>query len=316
MRLKAALALLPLIAGPAGAHGTDLIPPEAVWHAWSFDPLVVAPLLAALWLYGRGVSRLWGRAGQGRGIGRAQVALYLLGVVALIVALVSPLDRLGGTLLSAHMAQHGLLVSVVPPLLMLGRPGVAMAWGFPTGWSRRRSAAVIWRGLGRAGRALSVPLMATVLHGVVLWVWHAPGLFDAALARDWLHWIEHATFLGTALLFWQAMLGARAVRRPGPALAGAFVTLLHGGFLGALITLAPVPLYPWYEGHTQIWGLSHLADQQLAGLIMWVPMGAVYFGACLLNAVRLMRTAPEAPAIQLSGHPFASGQGQSNGGNR
>ena len=145
-----------------------------------------------------------------------------------------------------------------------------------------------WRPIARLGRALSRPFPAAVLHGLALWIWHAPGLFDAAVEREWLHTLEHVSFFGTALLFWRAILDAQSAARIGPALAAAFATLMHGGLLGGLITMAPFPLYSWYRGRTELWGLTPLADQQLAGLLMWVPMGIVYFVACLLIASRLL----------------------------
>jgi putative membrane protein len=95
-----------------------------------------------------------------------------------------------------------------------------------------------------------------------------------------------SAFFGTALLFWRSVLAAPV----GPALAGGFATLIHGGLLGALITLAPYPLYRWYHGRTEPWGWTPLEDQQLAGLLMWVLMGVIYFAACLLLASRLLAT--------------------------
>jgi putative membrane protein len=216
------------------------------------------------------------------------MAAFVLGLCVVTIGLVSPLDRLGSTLLSAHMAQHGLLVTIAPVLLLLGKPGVAFAWALPPGWSKGSVAAVTWRPLAKAGLWLSRPFPAAALHGLALWVWHAPALFEAAVGREWLHTLEHACFFGTALLFWRAVLEARSGERVGLALAAAFATLMHGGLLGGLITMARHPLYAWYEGLAQPWGLTALDDQQLAGLLMWVPMGLVYFGACLGLAARLM----------------------------
>ncbi|MGD9616544.1 MAG: cytochrome c oxidase assembly protein [Alphaproteobacteria bacterium] len=287
MRLAAPAAMLVLTAAPAAAHGIVPIQPDALWRVWSFDPLVVVPLLIAHWAYGGGTLRLWARAGRGRGVGRRHVLSFLLGETVLVVALVSPLDQLGGTLLSAHMAQHGLLVAVAPPLLLMGLPGAAFAWALPAGWSKG-GLIEAWRPVARLGRVLSHPMPAAVLHGLALWVWHAPWLFDAALEHEWVHRLEHASFFGTALLFWRAILGARSGHRIGPALGASFATLMHGGLLGALITMAPYPLYGWYRGRTELWGMTPLADQQLAGLLMWVPMGVVYFGACLFLASRLL----------------------------
>ncbi|WP_414476022.1 cytochrome c oxidase assembly protein [Microvirga sp. M2] len=288
MRLTVLVLVLTAGAGPVLAHGPGAVPPEAFWHSWSVDPLVVGLLIASSWAYGRGVGRLWARAGRWRGIGRLHVLSFMLGQAIVIIALVSPLDRLGGTLLSAHMMQHGLLVTAAPLLLLLGKPGVAFAWALPAGWSRGDLASVAWRPLARTGQWFSHPLPAATLHGLALWIWHAPALFDAAVEREWLHTLEHASFFGTALLFWRVILGARSGTRAGAALAAAFATLIHGAFLGALLTLAPRPLYGWYGGRVEPWGLTVLDDQQLAGLLMWVPMGVVYFGACLWLASRLI----------------------------
>jgi putative membrane protein len=286
-----------LWAGPVTAHDPAPVHPNVLWQAWSFDPLVLGLLLAAAWGYGRGTRRLWVRAGRWRGIRRKHMAAFVLGLAVLVIALVSPLDRLGGTLLSAHMAQHGLLVTTAPVLLLLGKPAVAFAWALPAGWNRARIVAVAWRPVARAGLWLSRPFPAAALHGLALWIWHAPALFDAAVEREWLHTLEHASFFGTALLFWRAILDARSGERVGLALAAAFATLMHGGLLGGLITMAPRPLYGSYLGRTELWGLTALDDQHLAGLLMWVPMGLVYFGACLGLAARL---------VTPMDHPFRS----------
>lgn len=147
-------------------------------------------------------------AGRGRGLTWRCVLAFGGGAAALVIALVSPLDALGGTLLSAHMAQHALLIAAAPPLLLLGRPGVAFAWAL--------AGREPWRSLAHLGDRLSRPLPAAALHGAALWVWHAPAAFDAALASPLLHAVKHVTFLGTALLFWRAALDARTSRRAGP----------------------------------------------------------------------------------------------------
>lgn len=288
--MRLSLLLLALATGvePAIAHGPDPVAPAAVWRAWNLDLLVVALLFVTGWAYGRGVRRLWARAGLWRGIGPRHVLSFVLGQSVIVLSLVSPLDRLGGTLLSAHMMQHALLVTAAPLLLLFGKPGVAFAWALPAGWSRQGLTALAWRPLARLGRWLSRPFPAATLHGFALWIWHAPVLFDAAVEREWLHTLEHASFFGTGVLFWRALLAARSGAGLGAALAAAFATLMHGGLLGGLITMAPRPLYGSYLGRTELWGLTALGDQQLAGLLMWVPMGVVYFGACLALAARLI----------------------------
>jgi putative membrane protein len=110
--------------------------------------------------------------------------------------------------------------------------------------------------------------------------------------------LEHVCFFGTALLFWRAVLDARTSRRAAPALAAAFVTFMHSGLLGGLITLAPHPLYAVYVGRSAVWGLTALDDQQLAGLLMWVPLGLPYLTAGLFLASRLVFGHPDEAAAQ------------------
>lgn len=291
--------LLGLIAARASAHGPDPLHPEMLWRTWSLDPLVLVPVLLAVWLYVRGLRRLRGRGALAGIVDRAGVLSFALGLVVLLVALVSPLDPLGETLLWAHMAQHALLVAAAPPLLLHGRPGIVLVWGLPDGRRPAFLRSPAWRRLARGGNALSRPLPAAALHGLALWVWHAPAAFDAALASDALHALEHASFFGTALLFWRAVLAARAPLRAAAALGAAFATLMHGGLLGALITLAPRPLFIWYVDRSVLWGWSPLEDQQLAGLLMWIPLGVVYLGVCLWLASRLVVSArvPSSSAV-------------------
>jgi len=288
------LALLLVLSGPGGlALAHDGLPPEPhdLWMAWSSDPLAWAALALVTGLYLRGARALWARAGVGHGLRRWQVAAYVGGLLTLAVALISPLDALGSALLSAHMVQHLLLIAVAAPLLALGRPTIALLWAVPTRerrqvgrwWCRASVIQTVWAGL-------SLPLVAWLLHTAALWAWHAPPLYQAALDVPILHGAEHASFLGTGLLFWWTVLV------PGPAGAPAsegrrtayglgalsiFALTIQSGLLGALMTFAPVPWYPAYAGRTTPWGLAPLEDQQLAGLLMWVPGGMIYAAVAL-----------------------------------
>jgi putative membrane protein len=261
------------------AHAKFLVPPAKLWSSWTFEPFVVGSLILSAFFYARGVRRLWSSAGTGKGVTYGRVLAFAAGELALVIALVSPLDALGGTLLSAHMAQHGVLAGIAPPLLMLGRPGVAFAWVFR------------WKWIGRVTHALAAPMRATVLLGITMWVWHAPALFNAAVSYEWVHALQHICFLVPALLFWQAVLDGR--HRAAPAFLAAFFTFMHTGLLGGLLTMAPEPLYAAYFGHTGLWGMTELQDQQLAGLLMWLPMGIPYLMAGLVLASRLIRLDPQ-----------------------
>jgi putative membrane protein len=308
MRVAGCLFLWVFAISPATAHDVGSVRPDTLWRSWSFDPLVIVPLLLALCLYGRGLRELWIRAGSGRGVAFSQALSFSVGAAVLFVALISPLDPLGETLLSAHMAQHALLVAVAPPLLLLGKPSIIFAWAVPALCRRVFLGSTIWQSLTKIGDALSRPLPAALLHGLALWLWHAPAAFNAAVASSGVHALEHAAFFGTALLFWRAILDGRSSRRAGPALGASFATLIHSALLGALITMAPYPLYSWYRDGAILWGLSALEDQQLAGLLMWVPMGIVYLAACLLLASRLVAEGrpSEAPVEAVSVEKFRS----------
>lgn len=290
MRLVAGLSLWLAAVGAAAAHGIAEVTPATLWRAWNFDPLVMVPLVLAASLYTGGLRRLWLRAGRGRGVTAMQALAFALGMALLAVALVSPLDTLGETLLAAHMAQHGVLVAFAPPLLLYGKPGVVFAWALRADVRKALLGGATWRSMASAGEALSRPLPAAALHGTMLWFWHAPAVFEAAVASYTLHAVEHLAFFATAILFWRAIVAARSPRRAAAALGAGFATLMHGGLLGALITLAPRPLYIWYGGRAERWGWSTLEDQQLAGLLMWVPLGVIYLGACLVLAGRLVQS--------------------------
>jgi putative membrane protein len=158
----------------------------------------------------------------------------------------------------------------------LSRPLSVFVWAIPQTWRvafAQMFVIPILTGLG------SEPIAATALHSATIWAWHLPPLFDAALANRWIHMAQHVSFLATALLFWWAVLNVPLARR-GVAAFHLFATMLALTFLGALMTLSSHPLYASYHAH-QVFQLSPLEDQQLAGLIMWVPGCAVYAVAAL-----------------------------------
>ena len=206
---------------------------------------------------------------------------------------------MGAVLFSAHMAQHELLMAVAAPLLVLGRPVVAGVWALPPAWRRRLGAVARQRAVRGAWHAVAGIGAASVIHGVAVWAWHAPALYQWTLRSDLAHAAQHATFLCTALLFWWAILAPRARRtRPGAGVLALFVTTLHTGALGALLALATRPWYPAYIRTTSAWGLTALEDQQLAGLVMWVPASFAYVAAALwILGACLTDRGPGLPAL-------------------
>ena len=266
--------------------------PEAVAHTaeyaaalpWTFEPWVVACLLSAAFLYFAGAWKLWRKAGIGRGLTVWQAALFVAGWSTLCAALVSPLDALGSRLFSAHMVQHEFLMIVAAPLFVLARPLEAWTWGLPHAWRSPVSRIAHAPPLQRAWTALTLPLSAWAIHAAALWLWHIPVLFNAALSNEGLHALQHASFLAAALLFWWAVLGKSGERNPALAIALLFTTVLHTGALGALLTFSPSS---WYRyDNASAFGLDPTADQQLGGLIMWIPGGLAYLAAGLAMVFR------------------------------
>lgn len=235
---------------------------------------------------------------------RSRVVAFAAGWLTLCAALVSPLDALGSLLFSAHMVQHELLMVAAAPLLVLGRPLAAWTWAFTPRWRRSLGRVTHWPWLARFWSVLTQPLTAWALHAVALWVWHVPRLFDAALRTEGLHVLQHASFLSTALLFWWAMMGGdRRTRTSGFALAYLFTTMMHTAALGALFSLAPVAWYPSYMETTAALGLDPVQDQQLGGLVMWVPGGVAYLVAGLALVARLLAPALSPPRGARPGLP-------------
>jgi cytochrome c oxidase assembly factor CtaG len=254
--------------------------------SWELDPTIVIPLLLAGTMYLAGITRLWRRAGPGHGVTFIQATAFAAGWLTLALALVSPLHRLGERLIAAHMVQHVILMTIAAPLLVLGRPVVAMVWALPRAGRRAAGALSRLRPIAGAWRFVSLPFAATALQAVALWVWHVPRWYDAAVSNDALHALEHVCFVSTAMLFWWAMLHlARSRAGSGRAIVYVVASGAQSGALGVLLTFARSPMYPAYRD-TAAWGITPLQDQQLAGLIMWIPAGVIYLVAALCFANR------------------------------
>jgi len=273
-----------LLSSVALAHTTEGFG-EAASFGWSFDLAVAIPLVLVGALYATGVARLWQHAGAGRGARLYQIGCFAAGWLTLAGALVSPLHEASERIFTAHMIEHELIMVVAAPLLVLARPLVPMLWALPPAGRR---------GLGRFAKlgwfsalwaTLTKPLVATVLHGTAIWLWHAPPLFDAALKSQPIHWLQHSCFLFSALLFWWALFFSPASRRSyGPAIGHLFATAGHTGFLGLLLLMSPRLWYPVQGVGSRAWALRPIDDQQLAGLVMWIPAGFIYTGAALVLA--------------------------------
>jgi putative membrane protein len=284
--------LLPYLIGVAAAalspEAAALHDPRALsadpWR-WNLEPWLAFMLVGSALLYVRGVAVLWRKAGIGRGSAAIEAARFAIGWLALAAALLSPLDVLAARSFGIHMIQHEALMVVAAPLLVLGRPLEAWAWATPPGALRALAALAHSSLMSRAWRAITEPVGAWCFHALALWIWHLPVLFNAALTSPSLHVLQHASFFGSALAFWWAVFG-RSARAPDPtSMASLLTTMLHTGALGALLTFAPSA---WYSlpGPPL---LDPLEDQQLGGLVMWVPGSLAYLFAGLAIIGRWLR---------------------------
>lgn len=224
---------------------------------------------------------------------RRQRWALLAGCLVAIAAVTGPADGLADRLFTAHMIQHEILIAVAAPLVAWARPVLALLRAVP---DARPIAAALgrWRAGARVGRACRRPSLACLLHGAAIWLWHVPPLFDAALAHPAIHVLQHASFFGTGVLFWSAMMHPRRPRDLGRSIIYLFITAVHTAVLGALLVVARSPWYGAYASGRSAFGLTPLQDQQLAGLVMWVPAGLLYLVAALHTTHRWLGAAASA----------------------
>lgn len=243
--------------------------PSGLWMAWSLAPESLVPLGVLLALALRG----WTRGGGGRAVQRAY---FLAGWCALFLALVSPLCRLAATLVSAHMAQFMVLALVAPLLLALARPGESLRAGLPQWLAGALPAGRRWARILPPGERLA---SVTAAYGAVVWLWHVPVLYERILTDTVTHVLAFTLLIVVSTAFWNAVINARG--QEGRAMLALFATMAHTGLLGAILTFSARLLYPIQSSGALAWGLDPLHDQQLAGLIMWVPGGVLYLCAAL-----------------------------------
>lgn len=263
------------------AHASGLKADDRWWLAWHFDSVVVTNICILTAIYVVGVSNLWRKAGSGRVITHSRSISFMVGMVALSAALLSPMDVISNDLSWVHMIQHMVLMVVAAPLVMFGSPGMAVPWAIPGRWRKR----VVVNILGsdgfwsrRLGKLFWSPIAIWTANALVLWIWHLPWLYEWALMDALVHDIEHLMFFVVSCLFWRIVVDVRRNRaiEPGPAVLYLFTTSIHSMFLGVFMALSPTPWYPIYFGRTQRWGFGILEDQQIAGMIMWMPACTSY----------------------------------------
>ena len=252
-------------------------------------PEVALPLGLAMLTYALGWTRLARRSPARRHPAlSARLALALGGLVVVAVALLGLHDAAHERFLP-HMVQHLLLMMVGVPALLLADPLAAALWALPVAARRRIAALLTERAPARrAWRALTRLPVAWTLYALVLWLWHLPAAYDAALASGWLHDLEHLTFAAAAVVFWWPVIGPAPRVAPPAAPAARVVYLVLAAFsssaLGVLLAASPVPLYAYASAA----GAGPLEDQAWGGVVMWAVGGAIDMAAVLAVVARVV----------------------------
>lgn len=280
--------------GAAGALGGARLDPAldpGGAFDWNLAPELVLPLAAVAGLYAAGWWRLTRRGARPSW----RPVAGLAGLLALAAALLTPVAALGHFLFAAHMTQHMLLMAVAAPLLLLADPLPAGLWALPRPLRLRAGRLLIGgHPLRTTWERLTTVPVATLVYATVLWAWHLPRAYDAALGGEWVHHVEHLAFFGAAVLFWWPVIGP-APRAPRPAsyglrIAHVVTAALHGSILAMLLAWSPRVLYGTYAAVPRVTTLTALEDQALGGVIMWAGSSTVDMLAVLVLVWRLLRT--------------------------
>ncbi|KAA0687973.1 cytochrome c oxidase assembly protein [Neorhizobium sp. P12A] len=271
---------------PTMAHGDDA---HATTMSWTFDPWIVLPIVVISFLYVAGRIRLSRRVQRSDRMHWHDL-FFWGGMLTLAGAIISPLHWLGERLFTFHMIEHEIVMAVSAPLIVLARPIALLLWALPKR-ARRVAGAVLQAPLIRRSWAwCTESTIATVIHGVAIWGWHLPYLFDAAVTNTAMHRLQHLCFFATAVLFWWAVVWKNDHGAPAWHL---FVTMVHTSILGALMALSLRVLYIAQTQTATAWGLTPLEDQQLAGMIMWIPAGTIYAAAAMAMLALWIRGSSE-----------------------
>ena len=271
---------------------------QAIFSSWAIDPLVLLGVLAGVILYLRGW-RVLRRVMPAR-FPAWRLGMFLAGMLALWFALASPIEPLSSLLLSAHMIQHLLLISVAPPLILLGSPLLPLLRGLPRGFAHDGLGPFLaWPKLRRFGHALTHPVVGWLAMVFSLCAWHVPLAFDLALRSPGWHKVEHACFFFASVLFWWPVVRPFPSRPHWPLWSVPLYLLatdLVNSVLCAILTFSEHSLYAGYQMVPRLFGTTALSDQVTAGVIMWVPGSVVFLVPAALVAVQYL--SPSQPLVR------------------
>lgn len=293
-----AIDLVRLVMEPSIAPAHPLSPDQPFWRVWPLQPTFLIPTLLAALLYARGLSR-WPQRSRAHPWWRT--ALFYGGLLTMVLSVNTPLHAISEHHFSAHMTQHLLIMTVGVPLVLLGAPTTPILRGLPRMLRHNVLSPLVADPIVRGVfRALTHPMTALVVFSVVMISWHlVPGWYDYAAEHEGVHEVQHLSFVISAGLFWWNVIDPAPLHAPIGYLLRIVYVIAQAtvqSILGAFITLAGEPLYHFYERATPIFHISPIDDQQLGGLIMWVPgqtislaVIAVLFGVWYVQSERRQR---------------------------
>mgnify|MGYP000678018794 FL=1 len=270
-------------------HGP--LPPELSLESllyWAWPPVVTVAvaLVALLWVR---ATRQVAREHPGNPYPRRRTVSFAAALLLVLLALQSGIERYDTTLFSMHMVQHLILLFPVPILLLQAGPVTLLLRVASPRWRARILAILQSRAVG----AINHPLVGWTLLVAVMWGTHLSVMFETALEDAFIHNMEHALYLSTALLFWAPIFSVDPIRhrlRGGSALAYLITQMPQNSFLGVAIMFSSTPLYPHYVSLQRAWGPSPLEDQQLAGAIMWLVGDALFLAAIFVVLAALAKS--------------------------
>ena len=281
---------------------------SAALRSWDLRLEVILILAAAGIIYSLGWWRLRTRTSSGRARNRWQAGakwrpvLYILGLLLLAIALMSPIDVLSAQMFTMHMIQHLFLVMIVPPMLLLANPLPYGLWGLPKDARLATGRLLSRQSRFRAAlKKVTGPGLVWLGFVIVYWGWHDPNAYEWALQSAFAHDLEHFTFFLAAMLFWWHIVGAGPrIHRPLSPFgrAGYAVSAIPINMLaGIAFVFAAAPIYTYYEAMPRLWGLTVMEDQRIAGLIMWVPGSMMFLIAALIIVARWLQAESDKPPL-------------------
>lgn len=284
----------------ASAHAVadDTQATEAIRH---LEALLISVCVVS---YAAGVIRIRREVGAHRVTTPSQTAAFSAAIALFIVALSPQVDDVTDALFSAHMAQHLVLMLFIPPLLVWGRPALVTIWALPRRFRKKLATSRVVQGARVVTSHLMHPLSVAVLFLGTFLFWHLPRPYAWSLESEWVHTFEHLSFVATAFMFWTLIIEPSGRRRLAfvPSMLFVAAIAVLSGLPGALMILAPVVLFKAHGLAAQAWGMTPLEDQQIAGLIMWIPAGIFFLGPIAWLFVKSLQHAERrGPVARIAG---------------